>query len=211
MAWRRIAAVTGIFIALSAPLASRPTFKSLLRGGADDATPATPTIRRRATAGGNSPALAKKQSVARDVRGFGARGGGGFGAPGARRDLIATDDNWLEDYCWSFDRRNQCNSDPCCEWDGDYRLRRKRVRPVRRGRPVPEDKRLLVAAPVYRSTVRVQTEPAAHAKARRGRGRGRGRASARGRGRRRRGRLRRRGRALQRRFGLLRGQLLRNY
>ena len=105
MAWRRIAAVTGIFIAIGAPLASRPTFKSLLRGGADDATPATPTIRRRATAGGNSPALAKKQSVARDVRGFGARGGGGFGAPGARRDLIATDDNWLEDYCWSFDRR----------------------------------------------------------------------------------------------------------
>jgi hypothetical protein len=137
MAWRGIAAVTATLLAITGPLAN-PAFKSLLRGAADDSTPTPRTIRRRATAADGLLAVARRrQSIARGAGGFAvapferrtgaARGGGARrlrrGDGGARRlqrGLIATDDNWLEDYCWSFERRNQCNSDPCCEWDGDY-------------------------------------------------------------------------------------------
>ena len=73
MAWRLCAAVTAILVAVTGPLASRPTFKGLLRRA--DATPGrvTPTIRRRAM-------VAKRQS---DV----ARGAGGFAA---RRGLLTS-------------------------------------------------------------------------------------------------------------------------
>ena len=67
------------------------------------------TARRATAAGGFAAAPFDRRTSA-------ARGDGG--ARRLRRGLIAADDNWLEDYCWSFDRRNQCNNDPCCEWDG---------------------------------------------------------------------------------------------
>ena len=70
MAWRGLAVVTAVFIAISAPLASRPTFKGLL-GGADDSTPATRTSRRRATAAGRKLAVTRRrQSIARGAGGF---------------------------------------------------------------------------------------------------------------------------------------------